>query len=291
MKCINFVILLIAFSCVNIYSQYVPFPLDSIGWKIDLKCWSNGESFPCGSDYILMNGDTVINNKVYKKLDYYTYTYLGYYGFLREESKVISFIPNQEFSSYSYYDTSEYILYDFNLEVGDTFYLGLSELYSTVYDIDSVQLNNGEWRRRILLTEVTSYICYLMEWVEGAGNLNGHPFYNNVISCLDHFPNFSCYHVNQDTLYGDCTPTVSSNEVKEIQKLKLYPNPVHQELIIDNDLQLGKLRYSIYSNSGKKIIDNELMTNRINTDKLSLGVYFLQIYGDEFVYYSKFIKI
>ncbi len=68
------------------------------------------------------------------------------------------------------------LLYDFGLEVGDTFVLpGFNQLYwqpdtLTVIEVNEITLNNGEDRKRILL-ESNLPFSDLHEWVEGIGDI------------------------------------------------------------------------------------------------------------------------
>jgi len=110
MKNIRLIIILSALY-ININAQsYIPFPNTDAVWTISQLTQSGLNVMKYG-----MYGDTVINNVSYKKI-YQNYDYnfnvsnSQYKGAIREDNKKI----------YVYYYNDERILYDFNLNVGDT---------------------------------------------------------------------------------------------------------------------------------------------------------------------------
>jgi hypothetical protein len=141
-----------------------------------------------GGKFFLM-GDTLIESLQYKLLFFqstYYYFYMNGFpptengwnfleepttiGALREDSsRKIRFrlFPNNfpygncPLSLTADKDT---ILYDFNLQLGDT--LISSSSYPVVFEIDSIQLLNGEWRKRYVSNSGEA-------WIEGIGSTNG----------------------------------------------------------------------------------------------------------------------
>lgn len=116
------------------------------------------------------------------------------------------------------------LLYDFNLQAGDTIpqsdYLTDSQVY-TVTSVDEVTLQNGESRKRISFSgggEESSYI-------EGLGGIKGlsQPFFDGI----GFWNESKCIRQNEISLYGDafaCDWTMSAEEPLKGQS-RLYPNP------------------------------------------------------------------
>ncbi len=114
------------------------------------------------------NGDSIsVNNLVYFTMEYSV------------EELGVEWIP-YDFSAYreddkkvyqlNLVDSSEVLLYDFGLEVGDVL-LGenfIGEVDLTVVDIDSIQLEDGSLRKRIYLSNGDD--C-MIPWVEGLGSI------------------------------------------------------------------------------------------------------------------------
>lgn len=103
-----------------------------------------------------LSGDTVISGTNYKKI----FTGSIYSGALRENSKVIYFYPDTA--------SQEYILYDFNLGLGDTIihpYGGAvcSNDTITVDLVDSILTSDGMHYRM--------YLSSGAEWIEGIGSI------------------------------------------------------------------------------------------------------------------------
>lgn len=193
-------------------SPYTPFPTDSAYWRTDFLGISNaigctGES----DDYqYIMKGDTIINSLMYKKiyksgkrypatspppcmnyLNYYKY----YYGALRDDvsNRKVYFISN----------TSEELLYDFNLNVNDSLppLPGSAQKYSVIDSIDFITLTDGKLHKRFRITNSgfgnvnDNYI------IEGVGSLI------NLLSPLNKFEQVShlvCFgSINKSPIYND----------------------------------------------------------------------------------------
>jgi Secretion system C-terminal sorting domain/Metallo-peptidase family M12 len=70
--------------------------------------------------------------------------------------------------------------------------------------------------------------------------------------------------------------------IKENQEIKIFPNPVNDELFIRYDLQLQQpKRYRIIDIHGKLIRASTLNNYRINVANLATAIYFIQFYFDD----------
>ena len=84
------------------------------------------------------------------------------------------------------------------------------------------------------------------------------------------------------------SPSLSSSD-NSLHNLVLYPNPVSDKLYISSDNTVAEST-SIYSLTGKKILEAVNETNSINVSALSKGMYFLELTSSEGKTVKKFIK-
>ena len=136
--------------------EYVPVVREGVEWG-----YVYSHIFPPGVEYyrLQLKGDTVINDKTYKRCYAYQTATLDtatatLHGFLREEDKRVYFIPNpeEEFTvgwlimkdQYnSIYGDGERMIYDFNLNAGDTF---SSMMPVTITEVSIVEVD-GKMRK------------------------------------------------------------------------------------------------------------------------------------------------
>ena len=172
--------------------------------------------FGCLTDIYYTNGDTLVDGKNYKVLDGFHYISRNF--LLREnvsEKKVylnIVDIPG----------AVERLLYDFSLEVDDTF-----EIFNPIspfpeeggfYQVDSIILrplvDGNDYRHFYLSPTPTNTVSTTKAvWVEGVGSLSlvnapgGKPDINDVghLSCF--FKNTEAFYANLDSI-DDCIPLV-----------------------------------------------------------------------------------
>ena len=150
---------------------YIPFP-KNLSWHI------YGESFNYMShpnNFSISSEDIIIEDKTYTKVFGYGELVAG----VREENKKV----------YAYFpEYGEHLLYDFNLEIGDTIFynIGLKitwgvnigiacepvEHYAVVKEKGTISLHNGDVRNTMKL-ETSAYWLYWLidpiQWIEGLG--------------------------------------------------------------------------------------------------------------------------
>lgn len=197
-------------------------------------CYHDAYPWPCfmvDSLNYYINGDSVINTMTYKKLYkrgrfmqtqpspciYQNYTYQDTVptGFLRSQNLQMYFIPDE--------DSAEYLLYDFNLNVGSHLPLTYvnSDTTYTVTAIDSIYTSTG-YRKRFFLNGNTSEFL-----IEGVGSSAGLLFPLGLL--FEQNAALICYSQN-DTAYWPAigpscsliTPVTTSDEHTRIE---IYPNP------------------------------------------------------------------
>ncbi|MEI8046398.1 MAG: T9SS type A sorting domain-containing protein [Bacteroidota bacterium] len=245
MKTRQLFLLFLLFSMVKTTNaqSYIHFPDSNAVWHetyIDSpppqiwSLWYNS----IGETYY--KGDTVINNKEYHKL-YQTIRNIfcsrviegnGYCGALREDT------INRKIFTIGYGEHEEHLLYDFELNVGDTLD-GYPELIIT--SIDTIVTNDGKSRRRWHFP-IYYYAGYV---IEGIGSNHGLlssmmllSEYPNVTMCFEGDSKQTVYingyfgygygycDVITDSCYYLSTPHIELNEIQ------VYPNPVKINAII-----------------------------------------------------------
>ncbi len=90
-------------------------------------------------------------------------------------------------------------------------------------------------------------------------------------------------------MFGDNISSIQ--EIYNSTKVEIYPNPANDQINISSELTLINSRINIYSTSGK-LVKSELinMHNKIDVSELPKGAYFTEIYTENGILMSKFIK-
>lgn len=237
-KTLLFAVLSYTFSLIGQANTYYPFPTSTAVWNFNVQavCTSSGSTV---EDYsIIINGDTTINSLTYHKL----YTPFvqrnvsgicavandGYKGAIREDvtNKKVYIIWPQE--------TTDFILYDFNLQVGDTITgaLQMSGVVDTVISIDSALVGNT-YRKRWNINS-----CYNISIIEGIGSTFG--LIEKSPGCFTDFADFSltCFQQGSQTTFpntsSNCQTITSTIEnTVEKQEIAIFPNPANGEIQLD----------------------------------------------------------
>lgn len=231
---------------------------------------------------VTFGGDTVINSQTYHKLTIpYAQTNLvgecngigiGYQGSIRQDvalKKVFYVKPNE---------TSEQLLYDFTMQVGDTV-RGYIETFTytpdIVQSIDSV-LVGSNYRKRWSINP-----CYNIYFIEGIGSTYG--LFELSPGCVTDFPDYTltCFQQNGLTLYPDTTSScqliTSVNSINTVSdQVKVFPNPSNGSFTIDLDKSIKFKEIQLTSLPGN-IILQKLVKNQttITIDHLPNGLYIL----------------
>jgi len=297
------------------YSQeYVPFPTDSTVWN---EGWSSNDGVSqtgSGIELFYLFGDTVINNLSYSLLYTGWYPYspdvippeiaeTEFVGLIREEDKRVYFTQKNVFDD-ALDVADEEVLYDFNLNVGDTithcFNHPVEGLFAVVQNIDSIQILDGSYRKRY---EMWSYENLPSPWstyeiIEGIGSSNGLLFncgedgwhYSHWLNCVG-TTDENTYHNGWSPLNGvdgRCFDTVINVESPIYQPLSLHPNPTTG--IVRLSEPMYDVHLSVYSSIGQKVLDERAFNgSMIDLNGLASGVYFVVMLGDE-NYLGKILK-
>lgn len=263
---------------------YHPFPDSNAVWVV---YYYHGHDLCERYEYSAntMTEDTTISGKIFHKIQKKGFvinvcsipactTYFDFYrGAIREdttEKKVY-------YMEYGYSD--ELLLYDFNLQIGDTIKGYCFELIPFIVDsIDSVQVGSS-YRKRYLSEH--SYPVNLIEGIGGSGGLLDMPM------TFEWGGTFICFKQDGQTLYNiwdvwnyDCDSLINIYttvpEVKEDENniIPLFPNFINGNFLINagNTDFTELIFYNIF---GQEICHYKLNNNNleINTGNFVSGLY------------------
>lgn len=181
---------------------------------------------------------------------------------------------------------SAILLYDFSLQLSDTFILKYTEhhpphfIQTFIVDkIDTVTLVNGS--KRNLFTLMSMNGCK-MKWIEGIGTEHVGFMNFNQFCVLDGTPGILLCNKHEDSLVyqnpqeDNCFIVRTATESPEIMDLKLYPNPTKDKIFIETDYNI--ISVEIYNLIGQLIIFKEDCRNPIDVSYLPPGTYFISFY-------------
>lgn len=201
---------------------YHPFPDSNATWSENSYYYwtmfgTNIEVWNFSGEQFSLKGDTLINSKKYSLVQaQYIWSYTTDYdtvvidfskpvylaeiiGGIREDSsKVWFFNFNYPLAPID----SEVVIYDFNLSKGESI---LYPYLRTVQEIDSIQLNDGSFRRRIVFLEDGDVSD---SWIEGIGSSLGflglfhEPYHLGL-----HGTRLNCFVLDGEYLYERALPT------------------------------------------------------------------------------------
>ena len=244
-------------------------------WNVRLST-----TFGYSTEIYKIEGDSVVGSLLYSKIwvSYDSLETFTFKGLLREESNVVYYIPP---------DLSEGVLYDFNLEIGDTanvinMFCSDNTIPVTVVNIDTVEYF-GIPRKR---WQLDGYDGLEEFWVEGIGSLNGllHTKYWYCIVCP--VWELLCFHENDTLRYimpyeTDCYQSTDGvNENQEKDDFSIIPNPVVKGNNVYIETSSVPNSIGIYNSSGllmKKPVKVGDKRVGIETSGFTPGIYFITI--------------
>lgn len=272
-------------------SSQIPeeFPESNARW-INGVYYSNGSSFNLSYtiNYCLTDEDTIINEQPYAQLDTCEY---GYKGAMRADADRVYFVPKDSIS--------EYLLYDFTAQVGDTiedvyfesyientasfgdvviFYSNINEIGFTVINYDEPHEEQGYWIRNVGARSG----LFRAPWPllsEGE---------HRELSCFSH--NDTIYH--NDFESGTCALDLSILSHAEM-KIKIYPNPTNDKVTCQLEKYARPDRISLVNTLGKEVeasFSNSGSELEIDLSALPDGLYILNLVIDRQVVSEKILK-
>ena len=279
------------------FSQTYQFPDSAVSWsETQIIYGGPGDPWIYSVGRLETDGDTSIFGIDYKKLSWFEYcdtipqSTVGYYRvdslkvFFRDNISIaIPPFVNLPYVSFMFSDTSEVLLYDFSLQVGDSFQFQTG-LIDSVSSIDSILLN-GSYRKKINFQNMyTNGNIGPYYWIEGVGSTYGF-FPSYYIFENELF--FNCFSTLNDTIsFGGSCPcsSVGINENNLANnEVRIMPNPCSSSTKIL--FPIDKLHtFYIFDLLGNEVKNIKFRGKEFHLDigDLNKGIYILRTENDNF---------
>ncbi len=290
-------ILILTVLSLPVFSQeYQPFPTQNAMWREYeyhiMSHWSHYQ-------YVI-TGDTVMNDLTYHKLqksgsyyEWFNSSISGineYVGAFREdiENKKVYFMQAGK--------VKDTLLYDFDLNIGDT----LPPLYGYAYnydnivpivlDIDSVLLSDGVYHKRFLIKNCPQmWIPLSIYFIEGVGSSFG--LLTGITCPFENRFELVCLTVDSQSVYilensgkpcalAPIIESIDRIEQREEINFKVFPNPASGFVCIDFDKQKPLPDYIEIANMIGEITLREMVRTHsvdINVSNFPPGTYVIRI--------------
>jgi len=290
---------IIALSANAQTGSYHPFPENGM-WRVDYY-YNNPFQFSCYIkhyfDYTIQ-GDTTINSLVYKRI-YRSFVKTdtiscddpgvnsavpqsGYAGALRDDeaaNKTFFMFPGSNADS---------LLYDYNLQAGDTLKGFISRYFSNytmiVLSVDSVQVG-GTYHKRWNFEGIHNNDSYIIQGIGSSFGLieNAYTyaldFTERFLVCLTD-DNEVVFTSDYDSEMG-CSPVIQDvTDAEQNSAIKLFPNPMVESTALRSDVFLKDATLLIYNQPGRLVSQIEHVSGfnyTIFRSNLTAGMYFLVI--------------
>lgn len=313
---LTLVLIAFIFSSTLFSQEYIALPEEDGFWKVehygpDCITSPEGAGGLCQISQSYLQGDTLINEVNYHKiyingvsfphyLEPPSYWGSSYQGCYRNDiaNKKVFYIP--------YWDTQneEVLLYDFNLEIGDTIqtYLTLDvdpENLKIVESIDSILISsvNNTYAKRY---KISDYMLDLYI-IEGVGSMGG--VVDPILDGFEYSNDVICFQNDADGLNWDNGGNFSCDIISVIpeivsrkEEMIISPNPAQNKIdvVLPKAIDLSNAIIYFYQINGHllKPIKMNSSSTSINIENFKSGIYLIEIYNDgTIIKRSKFVKI
>jgi hypothetical protein len=299
-------LLLICFllSILNTKAQTIvehSFPTDSAAWY-DYTSISQDDFWPfsnCDIKYYY-NGYDTINNLVYNKVYATSNCFCEEVFFQYPCNGSGPFFNPGYLTRYLRCDSDrvyikkgsvdEFVLYDYNIELGDTFYVPLQGDVSSLVCvlIDSALTNTG-YRKQWNFTFLDEWCSYdtILKWVEGATSNYGVFYDETLVDCnttgVISNGQTNCFVYRDTLILGNslsfCQYAVSSVKEENNQPaISTFPNPATTEFTVRAD-NAQKLIVQLYNLTGQQLGSYSVAGNQLSIPRNNLpsGIYIAQV--------------
>lgn len=268
--------------------------------------------------------DTLINNTLHQVLNmrYKTHFYNGPLPDIQGDIPIAIlrndkankkvYIKKFGFAYWNFYipkDSSEKLLYDFSLKVGDYYTPNASyrvnitdslfvKKIDTIIDADNIK------RAVYFIDTKDSSLLEKGIVVEGIGGRNG--LFGSIYGVMDwsYYEDLFCYSINNYhyelnasndyaninySNYRCDTLLILSTENSKQKNIIIYPNPANN--FLQFNINETSAEISIFNNMGVLIKHEITVENKIDINSLIPGIYYIHIKANGDMYSSKFVKI
>ena len=241
-----------------------------------------------GSKYLESVGDTLIEGKICRKLDYKEVSYIcptcqGIYCGTR------IFYENND-SLFAVYGTEFRFLFSYRLAIGDTLKLKYNQNYVLVRKVDT--LISGQTLKKWQMQSICSDPRYgksLHNFVEKIGDLNGYIGLNYYCLSDPEYVSLCAFSSGNIQIGGICQYT-NTKDITSAANISISPNPASSTLKVASNHAFKDIK--IYDSAGK-MYKNAFYTEGVSLDISTLpkGLYFLQLTDkEEFRVHRTFVK-
>jgi len=219
-----------------------------------------------------INGDTVISNRNYKRISGCATWYgICNSGSIRDSNNVVYFIPDT--------CSTEYVLYDFNLNIGDTLFHPYDESFTgnnfvVVGDVDYVVASDGV-HRRLLMSSMDL-------WIEGVGSQSYlfSPTLHGYFA-LSGNDRLECMSTDSGDWYGYSSCIVSIDNLIDLKNsVSIYPNPFSTSAKLEFNSLIKNGEMKLFNSFGE-MVRKEYISNAtshiLERGSLPNGLYFVQL--------------
>jgi hypothetical protein len=212
--------------------------------------------------------DTVLGGSTYKIV-------VGGPGALKDDGGKVWFYPFEPFLPYTP-DSLPLLLYDFELQVGDSFQAPVDTAqWLTVIEKDSVQMLDGSYRDRIRFEQGYSsdWSCSSDSWIEGMGD----PWFLflMVSDCFELGMNLECYWIESEALLGPCS-YLGQPEVDVEDAYVLSPSGSHGRFKLTGPVE--KIQsLTVHDAIGQEVDEGPMRAGEIDLSQTGPGIYFVRI--------------
>lgn len=301
-----FIFSTVILSATGQQTVYHPFPEGNCYWR---EASSGYQCFQCCSDYqYILTGDTVIGEYTYSKIEHsgvmYSQDiwgncthnkvsfYRNYKGALRndtENRKVYYVQPWTDF---------EEVLYDFNLNIGDTLppsYINplCCGIGNKVVGIDSV-LVGAEYHRSYQIASIfdPNPFCSIIEGVGSTFGLFGSM--GALIQPFEFGSDLLCMNIDGETVYPDftvCELVTGIANQPIMNSLTIVPNPASDYATVTLNHSSDKAIFSLMNMQGQQILSSIPFVKECTVDikKVNRGVCVVKVTTGSGSYYSKLV--
>ncbi|MFK7807472.1 MAG: T9SS type A sorting domain-containing protein [Saprospiraceae bacterium] len=284
------------FFLVNaVSSQSTMFPTDNAEWKYYFRFGGYNTDYGATQE---IAGDSLYGGYEYQIITASGNTFTGDdSGMFREEDHRVYFIPKDSIN--------EIVLYDFNLSVGDTFYIdpyhqASTEEFNVVAWVDTIITFDNVPRKRMVMNQGSN-------WIEGVGAEFGSftfPMHFLSVSGIDYLYCLTNDSIDvfekqfsvslgyyEEDIYG-CNGVISSNKnLIHNNAFTISPNPFADRVVVLVEDGRAVESLSLF-NISSELIAQEKDTQTLDLGNLvSSGLYFLAIEIDGKTYFEKIVKM
>ncbi len=264
-------------------------------WKLTSSCSVGGFCVQNEVFNYYTNGDTLIDSIEYRQIYYKgqgSFTWnaggsnmgcIGSYFNIDTVPKFFLRSLNKQMFVRFPGDTLEQLLYDFNLNVGDTLPLSYNNYFQeiTVSAIDSISTAFG-YRKRFTLAGST-WAQYI---VEGIGHSRGLIEPLKVPANCTYILN--CFSLNDSSYFpslgASCNVAIGINQLSNEAPIHVYPNPFQTSTAFETGKYYPKAQLRLFTTLGEQVPINSRQRDGklfLERAELSPGIYFYELSSEE----------